>query len=253
MSPGKPSLMMDIPELEIDRQSVLNFMSQYEPFLSSVTEILSKHLGRTFECGHEYVPAIVLFNPLVADHVFWIGTDKEYGKSKADDALQRLKRFERWLSKTDLHKLPDPKPRRIVEGVTILSGPLYFFVIEALRSLDTIQIRSAIRFLIEHQEQCLTAQAKRGGKYRAFRTAVALRAVFEVYSDIPITQGDKFGAPTGPFCKCLEELYEIGRVEGGFRHYAREAKKLSSGDSLLVSLKNELLTTPARVEARENR
>ncbi|MEL6376179.1 MAG: hypothetical protein AAFQ04_03140 [Pseudomonadota bacterium] len=253
MSLIEPDAKEDVPELTIDRQSILNFMSQYEPFLSSVTDVLSKHLDRQFEGSHEYVPATLLFNPFVADHVFWIGSSKEYGSRKADDALLRLKRFDRWLSNGRFEKMKKKKRKQIFDAVLLLSGPLYYLVLEAVRSADPAQIRSAINFLIKHQEQCLVAQAGQGGKYRAFRTAVALRAIFEVYSDVPITDGEKYGAPSGVFCKCLEELFNIGRIEGGFRHYARKAKGCQADDPLLTSFKNELRAAPARVTAHENR
>lgn len=243
----------DVPELQIHEQSFLNFMAQYEPFLLTVTETLSRYLEREFEGSGQFVPAVLLFNPLVADHVFWIGSDTEYGKSRADDALGRLRRFERWLSKTDLLDLPEGKQRKVIEGVTRLSGPMYLLIIDEVRSLETIRFRSAIRFLAEHLETSLAAQNGKGGKFRAFRTAVALRAIFEVHSDRAITEGDKYGAPTGPFCKCLEEVFRLGRIEGGFRYYTRRAKEVSSDDPLLLGFIEELREAPFRVASKENR
>ena len=253
MSQRDPSLIDQVPELEIHQQSFLNFMSHFEPFLLTVTQILGRNLGRDFDGSGQFVPAAILFDPLVADHVFWIDSNKEYGKSRADDALSRLRRFERWLSKTKFEDLPDSKKAKIVTGICRLSGPLYFFVTDAVRSLETIQLRSAIQFLVEHQEKCLLSQTGSGGKYRALRTAVALRAIFETHSDIPITEGDKHGAPSGVFCTCLEELFHVGRIEGGFRHYARKAKERSSDDPLLLRFVKELREAPLRVAAIENR
>jgi len=195
MSQDERSSFDDVPELQIHGQNFLNFMSQYEPFLLTVMETLSRHLEREFEGSGQFVPAVLLFNPLVADHVFWIGSDTEYGKSRADDALVRLGRFERWLSKTDLRDLPEGKQKKVIEGVIRLSGPLYFLIVDEVRSLETIRLRSAIRFLAEYLEACLAAQNGKGGKFRAYRTAVALRAIFEVHSDRAITEGDKYGAP----------------------------------------------------------
>jgi len=253
MSQDEPSSFDDVPELEFHEQSFLNFMSQYEPFLVTVTETLSRHLEREFEGSGQFVPAVLLFNPLVADHVFWIGSDAEYGKSRADDALARLVRFERWLSKTDLQDLPQGKQRKVIEGVTRLSGPLYLLIVDEVRSLETIRLRSAIRFLAEHFEASLAAQNGKGGKFRAFRTAVALRAIFEVHSDHAITEGDKYGAPTGSFCKCLEEVFGLGRIRGGFRHYTRKAKEVPPDDPLLLGFIEELLEAPFRVASKENR
>ena len=253
MSPGELPLIDDVPDLEFHEQSFLNFMSQFQPFLMTVTETLSRHLEIEFEGSGQLVPAVLLFNPFVADHVFWIGSDTEYGKSRADDALGRLRRFERWLSKAEFKDLPDGKQRKIIEGVTRLSGPLYFLIVDEVRSLKTIRLRSAIRYLIEHLEACLAAQSGQGGKFRAFRTALALRAIFEVHSDLAITDGEKYGAPAGPFCKCLEEVFRLGRIEGGFRHYTRRAKEVSSDDPLLLGFIEELREAPFRVASQENR
>ena len=184
MSSLKQVRVVDIPPLEIHQQQYLNFMSQFEPFLKAVTGVLSHHLDQNFEGNEEYVPAALIFNPLVADNVFWINGGKEYGKLHTKDAMTSLKRFERWLLKTDFVELPYAKQKKIIEGIPVYAGPLYFFVSEAVRSMETTQLLAATKFLVEHLEQCTEAEAGHRGNYRAFRTAVALRAIFETYSPV---------------------------------------------------------------------
>jgi len=227
--------------------SLLNFMSKLLPVLDATTSAISLHLDRDFEGDEKYVPAALIFNPLVSDHAVWTDLGKEYGRSKTKEAVEDLRRFDKWLQNRDFADLTDRRRRIINYGIKTYSGPLYPFIIDPRSSLKTPQIRASVQFLLEHLECCLSSETNYGGNFRAYRTAVALRVIFETYSDIPVTVGDNYGHPSGPFCKCLEEIFEIGGIDGGFRHYANRAKETPSSDTMLVDMKRQLIEVPLNV------
>lgn len=237
--------------LKSDDRDVMHFMRRLHEVLDCTTEVLCHHLDRSFDGDAQYVPATLIFNPLVPDHAFWINLGNGYGKTMTKDALEELKRFERWLLKREFLDIPFDKQTKITTRLPILSGPLFYFVADAIQSVETNRLLSAIGLVIEHLEQCVSAEVGVGGDYRAFRTAMALRAIFETYSDLTARSGDKDGNPTGPFCKSLEEIFKIGGIKGGFRHFAAKAQKRPPCDPLLVYLKQELQDGPARVAAQK--
>ncbi|MES0864523.1 hypothetical protein ABLN87_19400 [Ruegeria sp. SCPT10] len=251
MSWGEHSKPSGGLSLGSDEQDVMHFMLKLHQVLDDTTKALGRHLGRSFQGDVQYVPAALIFNPLVSDHALWINLGKGYGKTKTKDSLDLLKRFELWLRSCEFQELSNSRQKKIITRLPALSGPLFYFVSDAIRSKETGQLLSAVQLIIEHLEQCVASEIGRRGDYRAFRTAVALRAIFETYGDLSARSGDKHGAPTGPFCKCLEEIFEIGGITAGFRHYATEARDLPASDPLLIRFKRELIDGPARVAAQK--
>ena len=92
---------------------------------------------------------------------------------------------------------------------------------------------------------------------RAYKVALALRAIFEHYSDYPIsiiqqknagpnfdkpsypiTDSKNYGHPSGLFMKTLDEIYKTVSIEATLHHYASLAKKCRKNDSLLIEFKN---------------
>ncbi|MEP2784648.1 MAG: hypothetical protein ABJO67_03755 [Pseudoruegeria sp.] len=229
-------------------QSYVDFAERASVTLSDLMSCISSTLGVEFEGSEKFVPAALIFNPLAADCGIWFDTKKAYGKARTSDAIERLSEVEVWLLGQEVEELTAMQLQRMTTRLRDDAGPLYFLISIAVLSGSRTAILDALELLLEHLRCCNEAEKTEGGNYRAFRTALALRAIFETYSDIEITAGDDAkGNPSGEFCSCLERVFEIVSLDVGFRHYARKAQERRDNDPMLNSMKQELIDVPIKI------
>jgi hypothetical protein len=114
--------------------------------------------------------------------------------------------------------------------------------VKGLSTNPQTDLEQVLHYLCMYHEGCIEEEKAAGrGKVRAYRTAVALRAIFGVYADLEAKSGDWFSEPSGPFCTCLHGIYEIAKIDATFRYYATKAKDVPDDDEGLVWLKGQLL------------
>ncbi|MBA85547.1 hypothetical protein ACSSNL_08385 [Thalassobius sp. S69A] len=88
------------------------------------------------------------------------------------------------------------------------------------------------------------AKERRGnsGHQRARTVAIIVRALFEIYSDKPISLGVTEQVPEGDFGKCLQEVFSRAGIPVNFYRYAREARALERDDYQLKKYLDVLQT-----------
>lgn len=231
-------------------QSLLDFVESSGTVLLEITNCLSSFLGFDVQEEHGLVPAALIFNPLASDCAIWIDHGKAYGKARTKSAIEKLSEAKGWLESSNVEDLSEQQVTIVETRLRDHSGPLFHLVSDSMHSYNRVRILDSIDLLLDHLTECLRAEKGRGGNYRAFRTAVALRAIFETYGDLKVTAGDTAdGRPSGKFCACLERIFTLTSLSAGFRHYADKAKKLPSDAPLLKSMRQELIDVPMRIAA----
>ncbi|MEP1963239.1 hypothetical protein [Tateyamaria sp.] len=259
---------MSWDEVDINREMQLLLFERdaIEPFeqkmfrvWTEVNEVLNRHLGTNFSKLEDFIPAAILYNPFDATGPIWGDVGKAYGAKRIREAIGLLSESavilegEVSLQKDESSCESGVRALRLVEEYT---GPIWWQLREFVTCDDRLLLE-AINVLIEHFDDCLSNPERSKGNYQAFRIAAALRAIFEVHTDLKVTSGDK-GYSTvdgwadfasGPFCKCLKDLYCLIGVKAGYRHFATEAKKLTDDHMLLQSYKYDLIRAPSLVRS----
>lgn len=203
--------------------------------------------------GHEMlVAAAVIYNPYGKTGATWENLGKEYGATRSKEALILLDEGREILQQIQVDEgagnaIEANARDRVLYRIKEASGPIWSHVKGIVYS-DDIDIERILDLLFCYHQGCIEEELGSRGKFRAYRTAVALRAVFEVYSTKAITAGDynvksdtTTCMPSGDFCSCLEEIFSISKVDGGFRHFAKQAKDLAEDNELLCDLKSDLI------------
>ena len=93
----------------------------------------------------------------------------------------------------------------------------------------------------EYLEADIDKQKSENGNFRAIRIALALRVVFESYTNLPVTAGDDFRQnPTSIFGYCLEGIYEKCEIKAGFRYFGQRAQNADATRAGLVQIRKTL-------------
>lgn len=231
-------------------QSLVDFVESSGTVLLEITNCLSLFLEFDVQEKHGLVPAALIFNPLASDCAIWIDHGKAYGKARTKNAIEKLSEVKGWLENSNVEDLPEQQVAIVKTRLREHSGPLFHLVSDSVHSYSRVHILDSVDLLLDHLTDCVRTEKGHRGNYRAFRTAVALRAIFETYGNLKVTAGDTAdGLPSGKFSTCLEKIIMLTSLSTGFRHYADEAKKLSSDAALLKNMKRELIEVPMRIAA----
>lgn len=209
-----------------------------------LTSIVDFWIGTSLRADWRRVPGQLIFN-LYEDPILVTG-GPGYRVGRTKKIMKDLKASKKYLLRSDKLMIKDPK--RSADDRNYASKRLSDLNCVAsiyLRHMDVQVSNDAFVKLIDHLltiYSVATSSQERSGKFHAYRTAVALRVVFERFSSIPVTTGkDENLNPTGPFCRCLEEVFGHLSIEAGFFHYAGIASKLEDGDALLVEMRDALM------------
>lgn len=181
----------------------------------------------------------LIFNPVT--HPMWTNIGKGYGAGVTKTVLRTLKASKRLLKKaeksTDDDQLQSFR-RSALTPLNDLPSPLCFLFQSAMRAGDD-EIMRTLSFTIPLLKEYLN-EPTHPGNARAHWTALSLRAIFEKYTDIPITVGRLEQVPSGVFCKCLEQLNIIVGLNCDFRHFAKIAQDTPADDPTLLKMKTAL-------------
>jgi hypothetical protein len=93
----------------------------------------------------------------------------------------------------------------------------------------------------DYLEADIDKQKSESGNFRAIRIALALRVVFESYTNLPVTAGDDLKQnPTSVFGHCLKGIYKTCEIKAGFRHYGKKAQDANPSRGGLVEIRKTL-------------
>lgn len=197
-------------------QDMNPFWQYYFRKINDLDDILEEYLGIPLLCAEQRFGASLIFSYDEAP-IWRIGKSK-HGKAEARKAIQALVDAERVLDEEQdalgtqqtsldhqhfrknlasyLRSIPEP-------GNLMFDIDLYGAERHSLRKSI-----SSLRELLEHQ-----AEHELSGNSFAFNTALALRAVFEHYLNVPAKcnkdRSDGRTVIVGAYGRCLEEVFEI--------------------------------------------
>lgn len=183
----------------------------------------------------------LIFNPVT--HPMWTNIGKGYGTGLTKSVLRTLRSSRKFLLKAEKCAAKDRLQadsfrRCATTPLGQLPSPLSF-IIESARRAGEGEVLRTIGFMIPLLEEYLM-EPTHGGNDRAHWTALCVRAIFEEYTDIPITSGRMEQVPSGTFCKCLEQVYTIVGLNCDFRHFADLAQCTAAEDDTLLKMRTAL-------------
>lgn len=221
------------------RLGILQSFDAYEDHILRTRSVLNATLqlwfGVPLFCAEDGKAAALLYSDLEGPLIH-LGPGRQ-GKSEAKGILDTLDTAAAAISKSNLRR-DGPLPPEVVEGVEHLLKNLPFpqsllFIDSQFRETPPDVALSALADIREILARQIEAQPK--GNARAYRTALALRAAYEHYTGKQITVGkDEKGKPTGAFCHCLEEVFEIVGLQPSVVALASKAQRCPDTDELLM-------------------
>lgn len=142
----------------------------------------------------------LVFNPVT--HPMWTNIGKGYGTGLTKSVLRTLKTSQKFLLKAEKCSPKDPHQadsyrRFAMTSLGRLPSPLSLILNSAMRDGENEVLRT-IEFMMPLLQEYLDEPTHRGND-RAHWTALCVRAIFEEYTDIPITSGRMEQVPSGSF------------------------------------------------------
>lgn len=183
----------------------------------------------------------LIFNPVT--HPMWTNIGKGYGTGLTKSVVRTLKASQKSLLKAEKCAAKDPLQaesfrRSATTALGRLPSPLNFIMQSARRDGEEEVLRT-IGFMMPLLQEYLNEPTHRGND-RAHWTALCVRAIFEEYTDIPITSGRMEQVPSGIFCNCLEQVNTIVAPNCDFRHFADLAQGTAFDDNTLMKVRTAL-------------
>jgi hypothetical protein len=202
-----------------------NFNFYYLRMLERITACLDTWMGSDLVNQQDFVPAILLFEP-VTDPL-WCDLGSGYGTGQTERAMKATKRAGRLFRKANRIQTSKPSEakacREIARDILMdLPRPAAIWV-GGVPEDDFAEFEMLADRLHLLYEGYLEEQRDWGGNARAKRLAIRLRAIFEHYSITPVTAGNDPGTPVGLYATCLNEVFDVIGLDAHFYRYARLA------------------------------
>jgi hypothetical protein len=213
-----------------------------------VTELMSDRLGVDLSYEGQNLPAVLMLNFL--EDPLWMELDAEYGTEQTKRTLATLKRARKLFARAraEVRNCPETAVEwwnNAAGQVRLLPRPTSHFIGESER-FGAEGLEAMVEKLCDLYEGYIEHKPTRG-KDRARRTALVLRAVFEVHTDIKPGKSSKYGAPSGAFSKLLDELFPLLGIKANFLTYTRYACELPDDDHTLCEVKKVLAGGPVKL------
>ncbi len=212
------------------------------------TEVMSDRLGVDLSYEGQNLAAALMLNYL--EDPLWMELDAEYGTRQTERTLATLKRARKLFARAraEVRNCPETAVEwwnNAAGQVRRLPRPTSLLINQSER-LGAEGLEAMVEKLCDLYEIYVEHKPLRG-KDRARRTALVLRAVFEVHTDIKPGKSSKHGAPSGTFAKLLDELFPILGIKANFLTYTRYACELPNDHPTLVEVKNVLQDGPVKL------
>lgn len=208
-----------------------------------ITACLEKWLKVPLDYNGTYIPALMMLNYYEGPIWMHPGQGQEIGPLR--DVVKTIKRARRHLKQAKqlvlqgAHEEVEQEIQRALSPLKKLPPPVSIWI-ESSSARTVSEHDEFLKYLQVLHEGYILARNGKGGHRRARRVAIALRAIFEVHTDIEIKAGNTDRVPEGTYAKCLQEVLSWAGINVDFLQYAHEARKCPDNDETLLTLKHIL-------------